>query len=886
MTSHAADAVDRAFRYSPFLRELMAREDGAAVVAATADAARAQAFVPDGNGSLARQLRRARAQTILSVALADLSGAATLEEITSILSDFADLALDSAIEAAIRERVPDATPLGFAVIALGKHGSRELNFSSDIDPIFIFDPATLPRRPREEPGEAAVRVARRVVELLQARDADGYVFRVDLRLRPASEATPIAIPVDAAIAHYESSALAWERAAFVRARAAAGDLALGKRFLDAIAPFVWRRSLDYGAVADLRALTASIRDHHGATPFGPGYDLKRGRGGIREVEFFAQVHQLIHGGRNATLRIGATMPALTSLADAGLIGANDAGRLADAYRLLRTIEHRVQMIDDRQTHMLPAASDDLVGVAQLHGLDGADALLDLLRGHVETVERLYDALDEGNARPAPVAARADNPLFAAFARPGEATAIVERWRAGGARAIRSPAAVTAFEAMLPDLLADLATAPDPDAALHRLDSLLGRLTSGVNLFRLVDAQPTLRVLLVDILSHAPVLADALAQRPALLDRLVDRTALGPVPDIDTLIEELSGNGALETEALLDRVRHIVGEYRFALGVQIVEGTADPIEVAAGYGRIAEAAVRCVTSRIVADFEQVHGRVPGGAFLILALGRFGGGLLTHASDLDLVYLFTGDFAAESEGPKPLGATLYFNRLGQRVTGALSAPTSVGALYEVDTRLRPSGAQGPLVASLDAFERYQRDDAWAWEHMALARARCVYGPSDGVAGVVMRTLSAARDPAKLARDVAAMRVDIAAHKPPNGELDVKLSPGGLVDLEFAVHYWQLARGIGLTPRLRDAIGRLADAGVVDPELLGAHDMLTRMLVVLRLVAPDLAVPEAPTRALVAKACDADDWDGVLARLADARQCVARHWTQIVALAEDEA
>lgn len=873
--------VARLAAYSPFLARLIELHGDVAAVMRDGRVSDALTLARRvGAPTVAARLRQQRGRTMLALALADIGRIWPLEPVVGALSDFADYAVDTAIEAAIVAHVPGAEPQGFAAIALGKHGSRELNFSSDIDPIFIYDPATLPHRAREEPAEAAVRIARQVVDLLQTREADGFVFRVDLRLRPASEATPIALPVDAAIAHYESSALAWERAAFIRARAAAGDTALGQRFLDAIAPFVWRRSLDFGAIADLRALTHAIRDHHGDQFLAPGFDLKRGRGGIREVEFHAQIHQLIHGGRNAALRDGATLPALAALAGAGLIDGGEAAELADAYRVLRTIEHRLQLVDDRQTHVLPTDRAALDNVANLHGLADGEALIALLKPHVDRVGALYDAFDgdDGQGR-APSRSREMDSY--GFRDVNAAEARIERWRAGSVRAIRSPAAIAAFEELLPDMLADLGQAPDPDAALARLDQLLGRLSSGINLFRLLDAQPALRVLLVDILSHAPTLAEALALRPMLLDRLVDRTALGPIPATDTLIAEMTAEDTDDAEAVFDHVRHIVGEYRFALGVQIVEGAADPLAVAAGYGALADAALQVVASRVIADFERAHGRVPGGELIVLALGRYGGGLLTHASDLDLIYLFSGDYGAESDGDRPLGATHYFNRLAQRVTGALSVPTSVGPLYEVDTRLRPSGAQGPLVVSLESFEQYQRESAWTWEHMALARARAVFGSAAGrtaVCEIVRQTLEHPRDAAVVAADVVKMRADIATHKPAQGPLDVKLGEGGLVDLEFVVHFQQLVHGVGVSPDLRVAIAALADAGLIDAELGAAHDLLTRALVVLRLVAPDLAEPPPATCALLARACHAPDWTSLLAALTAARQCVSRHFARI--------
>src|SRR5437763_3942153 len=375
-----ADALTRASRHSRFLREaLQARGDiGETFLSEGAAAAAALALASAGEG-LEAALRRQRHGLALAVALGDLAGELSLERVTRLLSDFADRAINEAVGAAIAERVPEAEPQGFAVIAMGKLGSHELNYSSDVDLLLLFDPETLPKRSRDDPGEAAVRIGRRVIELLQQRTADGYVERVDLRLRPSPEVTPIALPLNAAISHYESSALPWERAAFIRARAAAGDVALGTQFLDAIQPFVWRRSLDFGVIEEVRQISARIRDHFAqGSHIGPGFDLKRGRGGIREVEFFAQIQQMIHGGRDASVRAPATLDAIAALVAADRLDDQQAAELAAAYRLLRTIEHRVQMVNDAQTHLLPADRDALDNVAQLHGLSGGQALLDLL----------------------------------------------------------------------------------------------------------------------------------------------------------------------------------------------------------------------------------------------------------------------------------------------------------------------------------------------------------------------------------------------------------------------------------------------------------------------------------------------------------------------------
>ncbi len=878
-------AIARARDHAPFLAMTLGREPELEAMLDAGLLPLDQVAVDDPDMPVARRLRLERRRLALLVAIGDLSGVLDLSAVTKALSDFADRALDMAIRTAIQERTPDAEPRGFAAIALGKQGSHELNYSSDIDPVLIFDPLTLPCRPREEPQEAAVRIAKRVVELLQARDGDGYVLRVDLRLRPSPEATPAALPVDAAIGYYESQALPWERAAYIRARAAAGDMALGQRFLDTIRPFVWRRALDFGAIGEIRGISRRIRGHHTqGQAFGPGFDLKRGRGGIREVEFFAQIHQLIHGGRDAALRAPATRDALAALAEARWIDRADAVALTGSYTLLRTIEHRVQMIDDRQTHRLPVGAA-LDSVARLHGLADGEALLELLAPHVASTARRYDAIEpeEAGTLSHDPDRLAEQLAAAGFVDVAGAAQRVAEWRAGGYVALRSPAALQALEAVLPGLIDAIGTAPDPHGAILKLDAMLSRLPSAINFLRLLEARPALARLLGAILSHAPPLAEALGRRVALLDGLIDATALEAVGSVAELAAEMATNTAGDDhyQALLDHVRKIVGEKRFALGTQIIAGAADPLDVSAGYARVAEAAIETLAPATVTEFAAKHGYVPGSELIVLALGRLGGGALTHASDLDLIYIFTGDFAAESDGEKPLGSVLYYNRLAQRLTGALSVATASGPLYEVDTRLRPSGAQGPLSVSLDGFARYQRESAWTWEHMALTRARPVFGSPaarTATAAVIGAVLHGDRVDRDVIADASAMRAEMAAHKPPAGPLDAKLLPGGLVDLEFAVHVAQLLHGTAFDANLGRALDALIGAGIAPPGLRAAHDLLARMIVTLRLVAPDAQVPGTATQALIARAVGLADWVEVIAAFDRTRHEVMAFWTAI--------
>ncbi len=885
-TAVREEALRRAREFSPFLREAAASlpelvdqflDKGSA---AAVDAALA-ASAP----TVDAELRRRRLGVALAVALGDLAGELGFEEATRYLSDFADAAIERSLATALTERVPDAEVRGITVLALGKLGSRELNYSSDVDLLLLFDPEAMPRRERDDPSEAAVRVGRRMIELLQKRTADGYVERVDLRLRPSPEVTPIVLPINAAISHYESSALPWERAAFIRARVCAGDRALGEHFLKSIQPFVWRRSLDFGVIEEVREISARIRDHFAqGAKLGPGYDLKRGRGGIREVEFFAQIQQMIHGGRDLSVRASATLDALDALQAAGRISEEDASALSEAYVLLRTIEHRAQMVDDAQTHLLPLDGDALDNVARLHGLSTGEELIELLQPHVDRAEHLFNSLapDREGRLSNDGDILIDELRSLGFNEPEVPLRRVMDWRSGRARSLRSPAARTAFEAMLPALLREIASGPDPDRALNRMADIVDRLSSGINLYRLLEARPQLARHLALVLAHAPPLADMLARRPDLLDGLIDESSFALPPEPDAMAERLrSAMRGEPYDRALDRARRLIAERRFSLGVQLIAAHADPLDLAMGYSNVAEGTIVAMAELASEEFAKTHGKIEGGELMILALGRLGGRALTHASDLDIIYVYDAPEGAMSDGKKPLSATDYYNRLANRITAAISVPTAAGPLYDVDTRLRPQGGEGMLAVSLEGFLNYQRGEAWTWEHMALCRARPIYGSPEKreqLAGTIRSILSADRDAKKTRADAAKMREDMARHKKPSGPLDIKLGPGGLVDLEFAVHTLQLIHGEGLDPRLEHAIEGLAERGLIDPSYDPDLRLLSRMLVVMRLIAPDSNEPSEKSRSLVAALCGHEGWDSLLAAHDEARQRIAQLWKSV--------
>ncbi len=895
------DAVTRARAHAPFLARALDRQPELAELLSAGDGAAAMEWTRQqgAHEDTAVALRRERLALATTLAIGDLARAFPLAQIVGELSAFADRALDRAIRTAIRERTDEDGARGMIALALGKQGAGELNYSSDIDPILLYDPATLPRRAQDDPGDAANRYARRVIGLLSENTSEGYVLRVDLRLRPASEISPLAVAKGAALAHYQGAALAWERAAFIRARAAAGDIAAGEAFLQEIGPFIWRSHLDFGAIEEIRQLTLRIRESHdGPREVGPGFDVKRGRGGIREIEFFAQTHQLIHGGRDPSLRVRGTRAALNALSLAGRISPEDAAILGAGYDRLREIEHRLQMVNDRQTHSLPDAAA-LDGVARLDGHSDGAALVAELTELTGRTGSIYEQLIGTPSQPAPRA----NPASDLAAQLGElgfddSATLAQRiagWSEGRFVCLRTPQALRAFHRVRGDLLAAIAASDDPMRAITRWETILERVPSAITLFQLLSAQPHLLDRLVATLTLAPVLSDELARRPELLDTLLDRDALDLPGDIPSIMARMEAKAARrDYEALLDAIRVVTGEIRFALGVQLIEGLADPLDIASALSRLAEAALALAMRETVREFAAKHGRIAGGELLVLGLGRLGGGALTHASDLDIVYLFTGDFAARSDGPRPLGATQYFNRLASRVSAALSVPTAQGALYEVDTRLRPQGAQGPLAVSCDAFAKYQRDAAWTWEHMALARARVLEGSDtarrdlDALLRDVVRT---PRNVEALRDAVVTMRGQMALHKRPGGTIDAKLLRGGLVDLEFVVQFLQL-RGVtatgaklaeshprALDPDLTQAIAGLVEADLLPPEIIAAHELMTRMLVAGRLLAPGGQEPPPSGARAMAQACGAETYDALLQAFGDARQSVARVWQAIL-------
>lgn len=866
-----------------FFAELCRNGPDAALAIALADLAKID---PAGDGAeVMRNMRIAKRRAALAIGIADIAGLWSLEKITAGLSTLADRAVGIAIAHLLAEGaaagqidLPQARDpqkgSGLAVLAMGKMGAGELNYSSDIDLILFYDDQSPTIMAMKSPEAFFVRLARNLVRLMQDRTEDGYVFRTDLRLRPDPGSTPLAIAMDAAEAYYESLGQNWERAAFIKARAAAGDLEAGRGFLSRLQPFVWRRHLDFAAIEDIQSIKRQIHrvKGHGEVAVA-GHNIKLGRGGIREIEFFAQTMQLIAGGRDSRLRVPTTIGALRALVATERIEAAVADDLIESYSFLRQIEHRLQMIDDHQTQTLPSEAKALEHLAVFAGFPDAGVFGKTLRAHLERVEAHYGRLFE---RSTPLGAEGslvftgveDDPetlktiAKLGFARPPSISATIRGWHHGRYRAMRSERARELLTALTPKLLEALAKTADPDTAFGRFDEFLKNLPSGVQLFSLFYANPDLLGLLADICGEAPKLADALAQRASLLDAVLTPGFFGALPSAEAVARQLDDmlNAAKDMQDRLDAARRFARDMKFRIGVHVLRGIADSSIAGPAFAATADAVLSRLFAIVEREFREQHGAIPGGAMIVLGMGKLGGREMTAASDLDLIFVFDHPAEAMSDGKRPLPSSHYYARLSQRFIAALTAQTAEGNLYDVDMRLRPSGKSGPIAVPLDGFLAYQTKEAWTWEHMALTRARVIAGPPALRAKVeksIHDLLAARPDEAKLVADVLDMRRRVAQEHGEDDLWNLKHAAGGLLDIEFIAQFLML-RDAARAPKVLDtntrgALEGLAKARVMTPDeakrLLDAHRLYSDLSGFLRIAIDGDFDPAAAPKALIA-------------------------------------
>ncbi len=873
--------LEAVFGNSPFLTQ-----------AAVADPAFARALLADGpdpafrgvmenlvgfrkqsldEAGLAAGLRVAKRRVALAVAVADITGAWPLERVTGALSDFADASLGCALAHLLRAAAANGAFVleddndpergcGFILLGVGKLGGRELNYSSDVDLIAFFDRDRIRTDAPEQLQNAFVRLVRNLVRMMENRTADGYVFRTDFRLRPDPAAMPLAVSTNAAETYYETLGQNWERAALIKARPVAGDREAGEAFLSFLRPFLWRRHLDFAAIQDIHSIKRQIVAHRGGGTIAlGGHNVKLGRGGIREIEFFAQTQQLIWGGRSPALRCRGTEEALRALTAEGRVADDTAQDLIAAYRFLRRVEHRLQMIDDEQTHTLPEDPEGLRRLAVFLGYADTDAFAADLTSHLKRVEVHYARLFEDAPALGAAGDVTGNLVFTGadtdsetiktlsglgYGNPDIVDQAVRGWHHGHYRATRSTRARQLLTELMPGLLTALARTPDPDAAFLKFDEFLSRLPSGVQLFSLFHSNPQLLDLVAEIMGAAPRLAERLSRRPLLLDSVLSADFPQPPPSREVMVAELAQllERSEGMEGVLDTSRRWANERKFQVGVQALRGTLAPEQAAGALSDVAEATLACLLPCVQAEFARHHGKTAAHGLAVVALGKLGAREMTSNSDLDLIFIYESG-PAPSDGARPLPASQYFARLCQRLINALSALTAEGRLYEVDMRLRPSGQSGPIACSLDAFVQYHAENAWTWEHMALTRARAVAGPpgltarvDDAIRGILTRP----RDADALCHDVAHMRARMDAEHHTDFVWDVKFLRGGLVDIEFVAQYLQLKHADAhpevLSPGTRQALQRLQGAGLLDPavarDLIEALDLWQPLQAMLRL------------------------------------------------------
>ena len=906
---------------SPFLADLAVRESGTvrrvlahgpARVAGEAMAALAATPAHADRGRIASALRRAKRVVALVTALADIGALWSLGQVTAALTALADAALGLSVDHILRAghdrgelRLPDpehpARDSGFVVLGMGKLGARELNYSSDVDLVLLYDPDRgLYTGEPDATLRLVTRYARALVSLMEARDADGYVFRTDLRLRPDPAATPPAVSVATALTYYESMAHNWERAAMLKARPVAGDRAAGRAFLDAIAPFVWRRGLDFAAVADIAAMKRRMDVSPGARL--GGLNVKLGRGGIREIEFLAQTLQLVWGGRDPNLRDPTTLGALAALARARQLPARAAGELVAAYRFLRRVEHRLQMVADRQTHTLPDTPEGMAAFALFMGHPSAAAFEAVLTRHLDRARTRYAAVFE-HAPGSPGGldfGAADTPAATlaalreqGFADPAHIATTVRGWQGGKLRALRSERARALLGHVLPELLAALSQQAEPDVAFNRFDGFLAALPAGVQLLSMFRSNPALLERVAAVLGAAPWLAEHLARHPAALDGLLQPAAAPPPSRLLRL--RLTGAPALEDAIAI--IRRSVREEDFSLSVATLERRLNADEAGGLRAGLADAAMKALLPRVMADFAGRNGRVRGGAMAVVALGKAGGREMMAGSDLDLMLIYDHPpGVTETAGLRRMAASQWFVRAAHAFVAALTAPGADGALYEVDMRLRPSGRKGPVAVSLAAFTGYHADQAWTWERMALTRARVVAGPPALralIAAAIREALGRTGGADRVRADAAAMRARISREHPAADPWDVKLRAGGQIEVEFVAQALQLIHGPqSRDPTTRLALGRLARLGALrdaDAELLIHADRVWRTVQGMQRIMLgrdrhlSAAVPSRPLLRAAAEcgiaAVDLDDLRASLDTLArDVRRAFVRYVGEI--------
>ncbi len=907
---------------SPYLFDLM-RADAARVVrllqsnpdshlAALIEKTVASVAAAPDEAAVMAALRQMKSEAALLIALCDIGGVWPVMRVTRGLTDIAVISVQCAIRFLLKQEAargrllpPDAehpeVGSGLVVLAMGKMGAGELNYSSDIDLIVFYELEAPTLAEGIEPSPFFVKVAQGLSRLLQSRTVDGYVFRVDLRLRPDPASTPVAISVAAALHYYEREGRTWERAAMIKALPCAGDLKAGEGLLAEIAPFVWRKHLDFAALADVHDMKRQMQTFRGQNEISvEGHNVKVGRGGIREIEFFAQTQQLIAGGRHPELRVRPTLEALQILSASNWITPEARDELTTAYEFLRRVEHRLQMVADEQTHALPDEVEAVERFARFFGYDDRASFAKDLLAHLNCVQNHYSRLFEGD--PTGTAKLPDidygkgpednrlleHLLTLGFKKPKMVAETVQRWLSGEYRVFRVEATRQAFNEFVPDLIRGLSRAEEPDDAVTAFDRFLQALQRGGRLISLLSQNKDLVALVALVLGAAPRLSDMLARQPQIMDGLIDPRFFGAMPDQDELSARLAATlaDANSYEEFLDRLRLFGQESLFLIGTRILSGTVSAQHASVAFADVAEGIAHTVHGLVMDQFAEQHGRIKDQETAIVAMGKLGSREMTASSDLDLILIYDFDHdAPDSDGARSLHGSQYFARLTQRLISAFTTRTNYGVLYEVDMRLRPSGRAGPLASRIDSFAEYQEHEAWTWEHMALTRARVISASpafKERIEAVIREVLTRRRETGIIANDVLEMRRAIAEEKGESDIWDIKNAAGGVVDIEFIAQYLQLIHAADKpdildvsTVQVLDTAARLGVLAQSDADLLRAASRLYHDLTqIIRLCVTAKFKPETAGEDLLrvlTRAGDAPDFSSLEARVRETQNDV---------------
>lgn len=816
-----------------------------------------------------RALRIAKQRIALLIATADITGQWGVMTVTKHLTDFADCCVQIATDflltkAAMRgefELTDHASPQagsGLLILGMGKLGAFELNYSSDIDLIILYDREHAPYRGQKNIQLFFTHFAQDLTTLLHERTSDGYVFRTDLRLRPDPRSTSPAVNLHTAISYYETLGQNWERAAMIKARQIAGDPETGALFQRHIIPYIWRKHLDFHTIADIHSIKRQMNTKTKAQITLEGHNVKLGRGGIREIEFYVQTQQLIWGGRHPDLRTKATLETLKKLAALDIITTETRDSLSESYLYLRRTEHYLQMIRDQQTHSLPDTPEELSRIATFLGYDNQQAFADELLAHCHKVHTIYSKSVEGSS---PLSIDGNLVFTGVDSDPDTLITLekmgyknvhiisdtIQDWHRGSRRATRSLIARQLLTELMPTILTALANTAKPDSAFSRFDDFLAKLPAGIQIFSMFSNHPRLLDLLANILGSAPALAEILGKHPILLDSVLTSDFYEPLPDRNALYEQISHQLKFiqSYEGALHYLRGFKNERHFQAGVHLLKGISSPQQVALFLSDLAEAITEHVVKLVQAEFSASYGEVENSAFAIIALGKLGSRELTFESDLDLIFVYDAkDTNASSDGDKSVDVRTYYNRFCARLVTAFTMLAKEGILYEIDTRLRPSGADSLIATPYEGFHSYFKKSAWVFEFMALTKARVICSTTPDFTQKLTHSihyhLQQIRDTKELIEAILDMRQKMAATHATMNPWHIKHVRGGSVDLDFIAQYFVLQHAHNYSELLQtnsaDIFVAAKDANLIPhddaDQLIANHETLSTLLSMLRL------------------------------------------------------